>query len=82
MPLCFGFHPYLKIPDVPREEWQLETPNMRRLPVDNWGIPTGATEDWPAGTEPLGATELDDGFDKVPARGRCSRSRAVIGASR
>ncbi len=66
VPLCFGFHPYLKIPDVPREEWQLQTPNMRRLPVDNWGIPTGATEDWPAGTEPLGATELDDGFDKVP----------------
>jgi hypothetical protein len=38
---------------------------MRRLPVDNWGIPTGATEEWPAGTEALGTTELDQGFDKV-----------------
>ena len=66
VPLCFGFHPYLKIPDVPRAEWQLQTPTMRRLPVDHWGIPTGATEEWPAGSEPLGTTELDDGFDQVP----------------
>ena len=66
VPLCFGFHPYLKIPDVPREEWQLQTPTMQHLPVDHWGIPTGATEDWPAGTEPLGTTELDDGFGQVP----------------
>ena len=43
VPLCFGFHPYLTIPDVPRSEWRLETPPLRHLPVDNWGIPTGAT---------------------------------------
>ena len=66
VPLCFGFHPYLKIPDVPRAEWRLQTPTMRRLAVDHWGIPTGATEEWPAGSEPLGTTELDDGFDQVP----------------
>ena len=23
VPLCFGFHPYLKIPGVPRAEWTL-----------------------------------------------------------
>ena len=39
---------------------------MRRLPVDHWGIPTGATEEWPAGSEALGTTELDHGFDQVP----------------
>jgi hypothetical protein len=38
VPLCFGYHPYLRIPDVPREEWQLTTPNMRHLPVDNTGF--------------------------------------------
>lgn len=66
VPLCYGYHPYLAIPDVPREDWQLQTPTMRKLPVDNWGIPTGETEEWPAGTEPLGASALDDGFDQVP----------------
>ncbi|ORA34219.1 aldose 1-epimerase [Mycobacterium aquaticum] len=66
VPLCYGYHPYLKIPDVPREEWQLQTPTMRHLPVDNWGIPTGETEEWPGGTEPLKTTELDHGFDQVP----------------
>src|SRR3954462_1455679 len=39
VPLCFGYPPYFQIPDVPREEWNLTTPNMRRLPVDDRGIP-------------------------------------------
>jgi aldose 1-epimerase len=65
VPLCFGYHPYLRIPGVPREEWQLTTPNMRHLPVDNWGIPTGAQEEWTGLTEPLKTSEYDDGFDKV-----------------
>lgn len=66
VPLCFGYHPYLRIPGVPRGEWRLQTPTMRHLPVDNWGIPTGATADWTGSTEPLGTTEYDDGFDQVP----------------
>jgi len=65
VPLCFGYHPYLRIPGVPREEWQLTTPNMRHLPVDNWGIPTGAQEEWTGLTEPLKTSKYDDGFDKV-----------------
>jgi aldose 1-epimerase len=66
VPLCFGYHPYLMIPDVPRELWTLTTPSMRRLPVDNWGIPTGESEDWNGGTEPLKSVVYDDGFDRVP----------------
>jgi aldose 1-epimerase len=65
VPLCYGYHPYLQLPDVPREEWQLQTPTMRHLPVDNWGIPTGDTDEWAGGTEPLKTTELDHGFDQV-----------------
>jgi aldose 1-epimerase len=65
VPLCFGYHPYLQIPGVPREEWQLTTPDMRHLPVDNWGLPTGDKEDWAGQTEPLKATLYDDGFDMV-----------------
>jgi hypothetical protein len=39
---------------------------MRRLPVDNRGIPTGESEDWNGATEPLKNITYDDGFDKVP----------------
>jgi aldose 1-epimerase len=66
VPLCFGFHPYLTIPGVPRSQWQLETPALRHLPVDNWGIPTGVTENWPAMSGELGDKTFDDGFDEVP----------------
>ena len=66
VPLCFGFHPYLTIPGVPRSQWRLQTPPLRHLPVDNWGIPTGVTEDWPAQSEELGDRAIDSGFDEVP----------------
>ncbi|OBJ38953.1 aldose epimerase [Mycolicibacterium mucogenicum] len=66
VPLCFGYHPYLTIPGVPREDWMLETPAMRHLPTDDRGLPTGAVEPWPARSGPLGDTAYDDGFDQVP----------------
>ncbi|MCV7230038.1 aldose 1-epimerase [Mycolicibacterium komossense] len=66
VPLCFGFHPYVQLPGVPRQEWQLESPAMRHLPVDEFGLPTGATAEWAGGAQILAETELDDGFDQVP----------------
>ncbi|MHA7661729.1 aldose 1-epimerase [Mycolicibacterium sp. HS_4_1] len=66
VPLCFGHHPYLTIPDVPRADWVLQTPALRHLPTDDRGLPTGATEDWAARFGPLGDTAYDDGFDRVP----------------
>jgi galactose mutarotase-like enzyme len=65
VPLCFGFHPYLQLPDVPRAHWQIETPAMRFHPVNAWGIPTGAVEQREAATETLGDKVLDDAFDEV-----------------
>jgi galactose mutarotase-like enzyme len=67
VPLCYGYHPYVTIPDVPRDDWQLHTPAMRHLLVDDRGLPTGESRDWPGGARPLGTTELDDGFDDVDA---------------
>jgi galactose mutarotase-like enzyme len=67
VPLCYGYHPYVTIPDVPRDDWQLHTPAMRHLLVDDRGLPTGESRDWPGGARPLGTTELDDGFDGVEA---------------
>jgi galactose mutarotase-like enzyme len=65
VPLCFGFHPYLQLPDVPRAEWQMETPAMRFRPVNAWGIPTGAGDEHQATTELLGDRFFDDGYDEV-----------------
>jgi aldose 1-epimerase len=66
VPLCFGYHPYFVIPGVPRAQWQLTTPTMRRLPVDDRGIPTAAHADWSGGTLLLDDVTYDDGFDAVP----------------
>jgi len=66
VPLCFGYHPYFTIPGVPRDQWQLTTPAMRHLPVDDRGIPTGEHEDWTGGAQPLESVTYDDGFDEVP----------------
>lgn len=65
VPLCYGYHPYVTIPVAPREDWQLQSPAMRHLLVDERGLPTGESRQWPGGTQRLGTTELDDGFDDV-----------------
>jgi aldose 1-epimerase len=62
VPVSFGFHPYLAIPDLPRSQWRLDLPAMRRLPLDARGIPTGAEEHAPAQTLAIGARTYDDGF--------------------
>jgi aldose 1-epimerase len=67
VPLCFGFHPYLQLPDVPRSEWVIETPRLRHLGLDGRGLPTGESSPWQEHTEPLGDKTFDDGFDRVPA---------------
>jgi aldose 1-epimerase len=65
VPLCFGFHPYLRLPDAPRDQWIIETPPLRHLKLDERGLPTGETTPQPASTEPLGNKAFDDGYDEV-----------------
>jgi galactose mutarotase-like enzyme len=65
VPLCFGFHPYLQLPDVPRGQWIIETPQLRHLALDEQGLPTGETSEQAAMHEPLGEKGFDDGYDQV-----------------
>jgi aldose 1-epimerase len=65
VPLCFGFHPYLQVPDVPRAEWVIETPPLRQLGLDERGLPTGESEPRPAMRESLGHKGFDDAYDQV-----------------
>jgi galactose mutarotase-like enzyme len=62
VPVSFGFHPYLGIADLPRAEWQLLLPTMRRLGLDAHGIPNGKKERFDRFEAKLGFLEFDDGF--------------------
>jgi aldose 1-epimerase len=62
VPLSFGFHPYLGLPDVPRQEWQLTLPSMVHMELDERLIPTGRRFPFAAMDRALGALEFDDGF--------------------
>jgi aldose 1-epimerase len=65
VPIAFGFHPYLRIPGVPRERWRLALPARRRVHTDARLIPDGRTESLPAETFPLGDRAFDDGYDGI-----------------
>ncbi len=65
VPLCFGFHPYLQLPGVSRDQWIVETPSLRHLCLDGRGLPTGEATRQPARTELLGDKAFDDGYDDV-----------------
>jgi aldose 1-epimerase len=63
MPLAVGFHPYYKIPDIPRDEWVAHIPARQRVVADARLIPTGEYKpmDLPSPL-PLKDRSLDDGF--------------------
>lgn len=65
VPLCFGFHPYLRLPDIPRGEWLIETPPLRHLRLDERGLPTGESEPQHPTAEALGDKAFDDAYDQV-----------------
>lgn len=65
VPLCFGFHPYLRLPETPRSEWVIDTPGLRHLSLDHRGLPTGDTSPCPPGSELLGDKAFDDAYDGV-----------------
>src|SRR3954454_7146978 len=62
VPISFGYHPYLRLPDVERADWRIEIPVSERLVLDADELPTGERE--PAHLEdgPLGSRTFDDEF--------------------
>jgi aldose 1-epimerase len=76
--VSFGFHPYVGLPELPRAEWRVELPAMRRLVLDRHGIPTGAEEPFAGLEGRLGELALDNGFAILEER----TSFAVAGAGR
>jgi aldose 1-epimerase len=62
VPISFGFHPYFGLPGIPRAQWTLSAPAMRKLTLDAQGIPTGQETPSTPIAAPLGNTGYDDGF--------------------
>jgi len=67
VPVAFGFHPYLRLPDAPRAEWEVEIPVRERILLDERMLPTGAEEPGEIAPGPLGARTFDDAFRAPPA---------------
>jgi aldose 1-epimerase len=68
VPVCFGFHPYMGLPELPRDQWRLTLPAMRRLTLDPRGIPTGEEESFRGMDASLGGLDLDDAFAVIDER--------------
>jgi len=65
VPIAFGWHPWFEFPDVPRAEWELTTPFVRRAVLSDLMIPTGEVVDDPTPSGPLGSLVLDDVYLEV-----------------
>jgi galactose mutarotase-like enzyme len=70
VPVCFGFHPYLRILGGSRTQAQITLPVTRRLVLDELMIPTGETDAIEPGPRALGDSVWDDGFRDVEAGAR------------
>jgi aldose 1-epimerase len=65
VPISFGFHPYLRIPGMPRGDWEVAFPVSRHLLTDERQIPTGETEAATPISGRVGNRTWDDGFDRL-----------------
>ena len=60
VPVAFGWHPYLRLPGVPRPRWRLHLPARTHLELDPTGLPTGASVAEPREAAPIGRRTFDD----------------------
>jgi aldose 1-epimerase len=62
VPVSFGFHPYLGLSGIPRADWRLTLPAMRRMALDERNIPTGEESSFGGFNATLGEVGFDDAF--------------------
>ncbi len=66
VPVSFGYHPYLRLPGVPREQWEIALPPVRRMLLDDRMIPTGESEPAEIASGALGERTFDDALCELP----------------
>ncbi len=59
VPVAFGWHPYLSVPDAPRAAWALHLPAREELLLDDRLLPTGERALRPAEADPIGVRTFD-----------------------
>lgn len=62
VPIAFGFHPYLALPDTPRGEWLLGADVGEHIELDGRMIPTGRRAPARGVDGALGERSFDDGY--------------------
>jgi aldose 1-epimerase len=63
MPVLVGFHPYLRVHDAPRDQWQLHLAAREHVVLSEHLVPTGATKPVAfADPLPLAGVQFDDVF--------------------
>jgi aldose 1-epimerase len=60
VPVAFGWHPYLRLPNAARRNWGLRLPPRDHLELDARGIPTGRSTPQPAEAASVGRRTFDD----------------------
>ena len=65
VPIAFGYHPYLRIPRVSRDDWHVQLPARRHLELDELAIPTGGGSRESAVGFRLADASFDDGYDSI-----------------
>jgi aldose 1-epimerase len=82
MPLAVGFHPYYRIPDVPRDEWQARIPARKIVVADDRLVATGEFKPFDLPNPlVLKGNQLDTGFTDLErdAEGRAHFSIEASG---
>ena len=74
VPIAFGFHPYLRLPGVPRPDWRIEVPVHEQLRLGAHMLPTGERVDAEVHAGRLGDRTFDDAFRRAGRR-RALRAR-------
>lgn len=80
VPVAFGYHPYLRLPGVPREDARLALPARDHVLLDDRNLPTGAVEAEPAEEGPIAGRTFDDHYALGDRPG--DRRFAVAGSGR
>jgi aldose 1-epimerase len=64
-PVAFGWHPFLRLPGVPRERWRVTLGSRRRISLDERLLPTGGSEPWAPPPFELGEAHFDESLTEV-----------------
>jgi aldose 1-epimerase len=81
VPVAFGYHPYLRVPDIPRAQWDVALGAAGRLVLDERMIPTGETEPLARREFRLADQSWDDGLTELSNPPRFSVQSGGRGAA-